>query len=201
MAGKYYAVRAGRKPGIYTTWGEAEKQIKGYSGAKYKSFKTRDEALAFMGNGTSTAKSADSLNEGLVAFVDGSFNKKTRTYGSGVAMLLDGKLVAEISEGGQDPRYQDSFQIAGEVFACLKAIKWAGQNGYKEIVICYDYMGIENWAKKDWKTNKPISQDYVKFFDQLQAAGMQVHFVKVKAHSNDKWNDKADELAKKAVGL
>lgn len=200
MAGKYYAIRTGRKPGIYTTWGEAEKQIKGFSGAKYKSFKTKAEANAYMED-KMPARTADSLKKGLVAYVDGSFNKRTKTYGSGVVMLLDDQLVAEISDGGNDPKYQESFQIAGEVFGCLKAIKWAAQNGYEEIVICYDYMGIENWAIKDWKTNKPISQDYVKYFDQFKEAGMKVHFVKVKAHSNDKWNDKADELAKKAVGL
>lgn len=35
---KYYAVKIGIKPGIYETWAECELQIKGVSGAKYKSF-------------------------------------------------------------------------------------------------------------------------------------------------------------------
>ncbi|OCF40183.1 hypothetical protein I317_06007 [Kwoniella heveanensis CBS 569] len=33
---KYYAVRVGRRPGIYMTWAEAEKQVSGYPGAVYK---------------------------------------------------------------------------------------------------------------------------------------------------------------------
>ena len=37
---KFYAVKEGRHSGIYTTWEEAEKQVKGFSGAVYKSFKT-----------------------------------------------------------------------------------------------------------------------------------------------------------------
>lgn len=51
MAGKkkWYAVQKGRVPGIYTTWSECEKQVRGYSGAVYKSFLTRTEAEAYMG--------------------------------------------------------------------------------------------------------------------------------------------------------
>jgi ribonuclease HI len=41
---KYYVVWHGRKTGIFTSWEECEKQIKGFSGGSYKSFKTRQEA-------------------------------------------------------------------------------------------------------------------------------------------------------------
>jgi ribonuclease HI len=41
---KYYVVWEGNNPGIYNNWNEAQLQIKGYPGAKYKSFKTKEEA-------------------------------------------------------------------------------------------------------------------------------------------------------------
>ncbi|MGV0105711.1 ribonuclease H1 domain-containing protein [Nostoc sp. DSM 114167] len=41
---KYYAVFKGRKTGIFTSWEECEEHITGFSGALYKSFKTREEA-------------------------------------------------------------------------------------------------------------------------------------------------------------
>src|SRR5215216_7631855 len=41
---KYYVVWKGRKPGIFTSWAEAEKQIKGFAGAQYKSFGSLPEA-------------------------------------------------------------------------------------------------------------------------------------------------------------
>src|ERR1051325_45493 len=41
---KYYVVWKGRKPGIFTTWPEAEKQVKGFAGAQYKSFGSLREA-------------------------------------------------------------------------------------------------------------------------------------------------------------
>ena len=48
MAKKYYAVRQGRVPGVYITWADCEKQVKGFGGAIYKSFPTEDEARAFV---------------------------------------------------------------------------------------------------------------------------------------------------------
>jgi ribonuclease HI len=41
---KYYVVWQGNTPGIYTDWKLAQTQIAGFSGAKYKSFKTYEEA-------------------------------------------------------------------------------------------------------------------------------------------------------------
>ena len=41
---KFYVVWKGRKRGIFTSWPECESQIKGFVGARYKSFETRKEA-------------------------------------------------------------------------------------------------------------------------------------------------------------
>jgi ribonuclease HI len=41
---KYYVVCNGRKPGIYKSWKECEKQVKGFSGARYKAYHSEWEA-------------------------------------------------------------------------------------------------------------------------------------------------------------
>ncbi|MGK7944173.1 MAG: viroplasmin family protein [Microcystaceae cyanobacterium] len=41
---KYYVVWNGRKTGIFTNWEDCKKQVDGFKGARYKSFKTRGEA-------------------------------------------------------------------------------------------------------------------------------------------------------------
>ncbi len=41
---KYYVVWNGVNPGIYTSWTDCQLQIKGYQGALYKSFDTKEEA-------------------------------------------------------------------------------------------------------------------------------------------------------------
>ena len=48
---RFYAVAAGRKPGIYTRWfgpDGAEEQVRGFSGARYKGFATLAEAKKWL---------------------------------------------------------------------------------------------------------------------------------------------------------
>ena len=53
MAKKYYVVWQGRKTGIFGDWNTCKQQIDSFSGAKYKSFKTKAEAeAAFKGVST-----------------------------------------------------------------------------------------------------------------------------------------------------
>jgi len=60
---KYYAVAAGRTTGIFTSWPIAKAQVDGFPGAIYKSFKTREQAEAFLADpvlGTGTKKTGSS---------------------------------------------------------------------------------------------------------------------------------------------
>lgn len=51
MAKKFYVVWIGHQPGIFTDWATCERQTKGFKGAKFKSFPTREEAeQAFRGS-------------------------------------------------------------------------------------------------------------------------------------------------------
>ena len=132
---KYYAVREGHKPGIYRTWDEAKAQIFKYSGATYKSFKTLAEAEAFMGNKNTAIfdvrhKTADDT---VIAYVDGSFEKRTERYSFGAALIQNNKVIHTLSRVGDNPKYQGSWQIAGEVFGALHAIQWAIKNNFKKI--------------------------------------------------------------------
>ncbi|CAF0709871.1 unnamed protein product [Brachionus calyciflorus] len=44
----FYAVRNGFEPGIYLTWEQCEKQVKGFSKAVYKKFETKTDAITFI---------------------------------------------------------------------------------------------------------------------------------------------------------
>ena len=65
MASKYYAVKKGKKPGVYRTWDECKAQTDGFSGAIFKSFKTQEEAEAFIG-----IKKEDTI-EGIHMYANG----------------------------------------------------------------------------------------------------------------------------------
>lgn len=63
MAGKFYGVHKGKEGNkIYTTWAEAEANVKGIKGVTYKSFPTLKEAEDFI-NGGGVYKKLDTLKE------------------------------------------------------------------------------------------------------------------------------------------
>ena len=53
-----YAVARGRACGLFTSWQECEKQIKGYPGARYKGFADVAAALAWLNGETNAATGA-----------------------------------------------------------------------------------------------------------------------------------------------
>nr|Q07762.1 RecName: Full=Ribonuclease H; Short=RNase H [Crithidia fasciculata]AAA03546.1 ribonuclease H [Crithidia fasciculata] len=48
MKPSFYVVAVGRQRGIYSTWDQCSEQVKGFSGAVYKSFRTLSEARAYL---------------------------------------------------------------------------------------------------------------------------------------------------------
>lgn len=50
--------KAGRVPGVYPTWAEAEAQITGFAHACHQKFETRAEADAFVAAGNAAAAAA-----------------------------------------------------------------------------------------------------------------------------------------------
>lgn len=196
MSKKYYAVRKGRTTGIFTSWDQAKKQIDGFSGSEFKSFTSLDEAHNFL------HKNQNKINpipkDTLIAYVDGSFNKNSKRYSYGAVLIHQERVVQELSDWGANPLFTDSFQIAGECLGALEAIRWATKHKFNQIVVHYDYLGIEKWAIKEWRTNKKVSQMYQKEFDEL-SQHIKVTFIKVKAHSGIQYNERADQLAKQAL--
>ncbi|KAJ5383363.1 Cation/H+ exchanger [Penicillium concentricum] len=61
-AAKYYAVKAGHKPGIYYGWDECLAQITGFKGAIFQSFPSQEEANAFLNGIKLPAASQSSEN-------------------------------------------------------------------------------------------------------------------------------------------
>jgi ribonuclease HI len=49
---KFYTVWAGAQPGVYASWAETQQQVKGYPGARFKSFPTEAEARQAFLQGT-----------------------------------------------------------------------------------------------------------------------------------------------------
>ncbi|MCD7839845.1 MAG: ribonuclease H family protein [Erysipelotrichaceae bacterium] len=191
---KYYAVKKGRQKGVFSSWEECQQQVEGYSGASYKSFSSLNEAKAFIG------EEEKEITTGLIAYVDGSFNNKTKEYGYGCVLLKNQKVLDSFYGKGNHPDYVSMRNVAGEIAGAQVAIRYALDNNYTHICIYYDYEGIEKWANGIWKANKVGTKAYQKFIKESRTY-IEIDFVKVLAHSGDQYNEEADKLAKKAVGL
>ena len=195
---KFYAVKKGKCAGIYNTWDECKSQVNGFSGAEYKSFLTMDEAKEYVyGKQEIVIRDESNLVE---AYVHGSYEHCIREYGSGVVILKDGEVQKTYSEKGNEESLVTMRNVAGEIEAAKLAMSYCLDNNIENLVLYFDYEGIEKWCTGVWKTNKTGTIDYKKYYDSIKDK-LNVKFVKVKAHSGDKYNEEADKLAKKAIGL
>jgi ribonuclease HI len=124
-------------------------------------------------------------------YVDGSWI--SGHVGYGLVVLQDRAKIYEDFGNIPDKHTEGTRQVAGELFAVGKAIEWCKKNNVSDVTIHYDYMGVEMWARGLWKTNLSLTTRYRKF---VQNSGLNIKWVKIKSHSGNKFNDKADALAK-----
>lgn len=198
---KFYAVRNGYHTGIYNTWEECRKEVSGYSGAEYKSFQSLKDAEKYLGINSQISLFDENIPQKntAVAYVDGSYNIKTKIFGCGVVIFYDGKDTT-FSKSFSDPEMAVMRNVAGEIEGAKLAMQYCLDNNIEEIDIYYDYEGIEKWCSGAWKTNKQGTIAYKQFYNEA-IKNVKVNFIKVKGHSGDKYNDMADRLAKDAVGI
>lgn len=196
MAKKYYAVKKGIKPGVYSTWDQCKAQVSGFSGALFKSFATLEEAELFVRDQTSEKTAlADADENRCDIYVDGSYLNKA--YGWGFAVYRGGKLLYTACGKGEDDAAAKTRNIAGELEATMQAVKWAKSQNIRPVAIHHDYIGISEWAENRWKTNNEITRSYAAY---MQEHLNWIHFVKVSGHTGVEGNELADQLAKKALG-
>lgn len=210
----YYAVKIGKKPGVYLTWDECLSQTKGVSGAQYKKFNTEEEACDFAGvrsklnqDSVSDISSVPQIGQDseLVAYVDGSYQERTQTVGYGVVVVQDNRVIIRDLGRFNETNFNTSRNVFGEVRGALKAVELALANGWKNITVAYDYEGIEKWAVGAWKANTALTRDYQLAMQRYMGV-VNVTFKKVKAHASEaeggsRWNVEADRLAKRAVAI
>ncbi len=201
---KYYAVRKGLRTGIFESWQECQAVVSGYGNAEYKSFSSREEAQDYLGGtdaGPDGATSEEDFGQEpgkVIAYVDGSYDDKLKKYSFGCILLLPSGDIVKESGNGDNPESLAIRNVAGEMLGAMYAVKWAMVNGYKEIELRYDYEGIEKWVQGIWKAKNELAQKYAAAMNDWKRS-IRISFLKIAAHSNNRYNDMADELAKSAL--
>ncbi len=118
----------------------------------------------------------------------------------GVVFIDKGEKPIEMKKAFDDPGLAEHRNVSGEIMGAMTAIDYALEHGYPELTIFHDYEGIAKWANDEWKANNTLTKHYKEFVKTARIR-MKIDFVKVAAHTGNKYNEMADKLAKEALGL
>ena len=173
MPRKFYVVWVGRETGVFTSWPHTKRQVHNFPQAKFKAFKTQEEAeTAFTAdhsalsdksaerkakassrktNSTRTVPNSDGplmKTFDLDVYCDGACDPNPGKSASGVAVYRDGRL-AELWYGLYNPHGTNN---SAELNALHQAFHIAKENiekGKEVRVLCdskYSINCITNWA-------------------------------------------------------
>lgn len=202
MAAKknFYGVKKGKETGIFTSWAKCREAIDGFPGAEYKGFATKEEVCEYLGTDAGETAVSDELPPecSLLAYVDGSYNDGIKKYAFGCVFILpDGRIYTEYGNG-DNPQSLEQRNVTGEMLGAMYATRFAIKNGFKALEIRYDYQGIESWVTGAWKSKNELTQKYAASMREW-GKSIKLTFTKVMAHTNVKYNELADKMAKKGL--
>ena len=144
---------------------------------------------------------------GLVIFTDGSV-EYANGYSNGATgtsfgiVVLENGTITKLGSKAFNDSLNNKLNVIGEIRGVLFALKYVNKIGAKSVKICFDYIGValsvgDFHGVRQWQSKQPMTKEYVKAFNKL-TKDLKVEFVKVPAHSNVKYNELADKLAKEA---
>ena len=146
---KYYVVWKGRKPGIFTSWAETEKQVKGFAAAQYKSFESlreaeaayRSEYAAFKGKPSSHGKWRESSVKPILP----SLSVDAACSGSPGKLEYRGVYTDSQEEIFRVGPFPDGTNNVGEFLAIVHGLTWLQKHG-KELTIYSDSENAIAWV-------------------------------------------------------
>ncbi len=211
MKKKFYAVAVGRKSGVFTDWPAAEAQVKGFAGAKYMSFPSREEAIAWLENPVYAKKEGCSSNHAplkihqeqrpgaIIVFTDGGCINNPGPGGYGI-VIEEGLARREMSGG-----YRLTTNNRMEMMAALIALEHLSECRTPiDLFSDSSYLvnGItKGWARK-WRNNGWCKVDggvvmNVDLWQRLllTTESLDVRFHWLKGHAGNAGNERCDKLA------
>ncbi len=219
ISAKYYAVLVGRKTGIFYTWSECQQQVKGYPGAKFKSFSNRAEANDWL-HGFSktrirkgTLKSETHVSSASIHFwTDGGSRNHGNKKGEHVkptdpaawafCVIKDGKKYT--ASGGEYGSTNNRMEVMGLV----KTLKFLGRQGWQKqqilgtldsryVLDAINKNWVKSWQKRNWKTvngHDVANQELWREMAKLLPYFNHLKFEWTKGHAENEGNILVDKL-------
>jgi ribonuclease HI len=223
-AKKYYAIARGRTTGIFSAWfgaGNAEEQVQGFAGARYKGFTDITEARVWLREQQSStdkkqsarkprqARKADhpaveisAHDTEFIIYTDGGCSCNPGPGGYGAVIIFGGKR-HEISGG-----FKHTTNNRMELKACIEALKYVptGSSAIVHSDSQYVVNGISKgwaarWRAKGWmRTTTDAAENFDLWKELLEMCEERtVRFVWVKGHAGNPENECCDQLATQAA--
>ena len=185
---KYYVVWQGHDTGVFESWTDCQLQIKGYPGARYKSFKTKAEAeAAYHGEITEyidyTGKSSDkakpsiaTLSEEIRAQINWeSISVDAACSGNPGVMEYRGVHTADASEIFRLGPFQHGTNNLGEFLALVHGLALLKKQE-SDLPIYSDSRTAMSWVRnKKVKTTIKRTPMNKKMFDLVDRAEIWLH--------------------------
>ncbi|MCX8043505.1 MAG: ribonuclease HI [Desulfobacterota bacterium] len=223
---KYYAVVRGRKTGIFTVWEGPEgaaAQVRGFSGACYKGFATREEAEAWFaaqkGNSPdhlkkterrikkaaslrSAAAASHATRDAVEIYTDGGCLNNPGPGGYGV-VIIEGNKRRELSGG-----YRLTTNNRMELKACIEGLRAVPETATVRIYSDSQYLvnamnrgWARKWRARNWKRSGSAPVENSDLWEQLLSLceTRTVSFIWIKGHAGTQENERCDRLAAAAM--
>lgn len=228
MAKKFYVVWKGRKTGIFTDWASCKEQVDSFAGAKYKSFKSKQEAeAAYSGEQTNipkpiakktsakkqgiktyTADDIAAMDMSVKIFTDGGCEPNPGKAGSGIAVYRK-HVVSELWYGLFDPNGTNNTAELNALHQALIMAKSELMAGNSVGIFCDSKYSIQcvtqwaiNWQKNGWtkKTGEIKNLDLIKkMFALHQQLKNEIQVLHVNGHVGVEGNELADRMSILAI--
>ncbi len=213
---KYYAIRKGYIPGIYSSWSEAEAQVKGFSGAQFKGFSSEKDAHDWLDGKEILSQKRTVSKKKHVCFDNldcGENDILVYTDGGAIGNPGPGGYGAVVIDQGKKHELQGGYRLTTnnrmELMACIVALRHLNQSADK-IVLYSDSSYVVNgisrgWVKKwkinGWLTSNKNSVKNRDLWEELLALTqkLDVEFRWVKGHAGNPLNERCDKLAVQAA--
>ncbi|TPR18234.1 ribonuclease H family protein [Apilactobacillus timberlakei] len=211
---KYYAVKKGRKPGIYQTWSDTQKQVNGFSGAQFKSFATKKEAQTFIKLDDSRKFNQSSE---IVIYTDGGSRNHGNKLGQHVksndpaawAYLINNSGKRYSNSAGEFGATNNKMEVLGLVNALDYLIKMHLNNCNIDAILDSKYVlnainnkWIYGWQRRGWRKSSGETiknkAEFIQLADLLPKFS-NINFYWTKGHANDEGNNFVDHLLNKKM--
>jgi len=174
---KYYTVWKGLKPGVYATWKECEAQVKNFSGARYQSFGSMEEAeKAFQSDHrfyVNKVLGESQTNNQHEIFCDPEPNSicvDAACSGNPGLMEYRGVYTATGTEIFRQGPFSEATNNIGEFLAIVHALAWSKNNNISLPVYSDSRNAILWVTQKQVKTKLERNKENEKVFELIERA-------------------------------